>query len=387
VSRAVRIGKQIARGLGAAHAAGIVHRDLKPDNVMLVTRGDDLDFVKILDFGIAKVGTQPTKITRAGSIFGTPHYMSPEQAAGTPVDARTDIYALGVILYEMVAGKVPFDADAVMGILSQHLHKAPTPLIQAAKARSDVPPSLEAVVMKCLAKTADARYPSMDALIDDLESVERGLTPIAMLEAPAPASTSFFEPPTGTSGVALAAAGEAPPRRSAWMIGVAGALAVAAVAGAVTLLARPSSHARDVALSPAMGDGVTVAATTTSPEAPASATAAIAAGPASPAAAPSKKLLVLKLEPGDARAFADGQDLGTSPVLVWLKSGEKRSITIKRVGYAPRTESFDGDSLTSEETKLSVKLTPLGRPATARPAAKAADKITDHDPDPWKRGM
>ncbi|MEO8878514.1 MAG: serine/threonine-protein kinase, partial [Polyangiaceae bacterium] len=180
-ARLTHLAKQIAQGLSAAHAAGIVHRDLKPDNVIVIKRGNDTDFVKILDFGIAKVGGETAKITRAGSVFGTPHYMSPEQAAGAPVDQRTDVYALGIILYEMASGKVPFDADNFMGILTQHMYKAPVPML-ALVPQPNVPPGLDAIALKCLSKKQEGRYASMDDLIEDLSAVEAGNTPRAVGE-------------------------------------------------------------------------------------------------------------------------------------------------------------------------------------------------------------
>ena len=180
--RVLKIARQLANALAAAHDIGIVHRDLKPDNIFLIKRGGNSDFVKILDFGIAKVGTQTQKLTKAGDIFGTPHYMSPEQCAGNEIDARTDIYALGVILYEMVTGKVPFDAETLMGVLTKQMYEAPTPLHELGEGTS-ASPELEAVILKCLAKEADARYENMHALLADIDRLTAGETPVAVTEA------------------------------------------------------------------------------------------------------------------------------------------------------------------------------------------------------------
>jgi serine/threonine protein kinase len=179
-SKLIRIARQLAEGLSAAHAAAIVHRDLKPDNVFLVRHGGERDFVKILDFGIAKIG-RGERLTRAGAVFGTPHYMSPEQAAGLPVDHRGDIYSLGVIMYEMASGRVPFDADNFMGILTMHLYKAPVPLrALVPPPPREVTPGIEAILLKCLSKRPDHRYESMDEVISELDLVNDGRVPEAV---------------------------------------------------------------------------------------------------------------------------------------------------------------------------------------------------------------
>jgi tRNA A-37 threonylcarbamoyl transferase component Bud32 len=141
VQRICHIAAQIADGLAAAHGRGIIHRDLKPDNIFLVKRGHQNHFVKVLDFGIAKVGGANSKLTKTGMVFGTPYYMSPEQAAGQTIDARTDIYALGIIMYEMFTGQVPFDGDTFMGILSKHMFEAPVPIRASAWRPPSCPPS------------------------------------------------------------------------------------------------------------------------------------------------------------------------------------------------------------------------------------------------------
>ncbi|MEM9190049.1 MAG: serine/threonine-protein kinase [Myxococcota bacterium] len=182
VARAVSIAKQLCRGLGAAHDAGIVHRDLKPDNIFLIKRGGTNDFVKVLDFGIAKVGGGTKRLTKAGQVFGTPHYMSPEQCAGKPIDSRTDIYSLGVILYEMTTGQVPFDADNLMGVLTKHMYEQPTPPHQLPPP-VNVPPALEAVILKCLSKDRDNRYQTTAEMEADLRRVEDGTIPTAVEQA------------------------------------------------------------------------------------------------------------------------------------------------------------------------------------------------------------
>lgn len=164
VARALHIGRQIASALASAHELRIVHRDLKPENIMLVERGGDPDFVKVLDFGIAKVpigasgrpSDQPL-ITRAGMVFGTPEYMAPEQALGQTVDGRADLYALGVIVYEMISGVRPFSSKSQVGILGQQLATPPPPFRSRAPGIA-VPAKVEAAVLRLLEKEASERY-------------------------------------------------------------------------------------------------------------------------------------------------------------------------------------------------------------------------------------
>jgi len=182
--RALHIARQIAAGLGSAHSLDIVHRDLKPENVMLVEKGGDPDFVKVLDFGIAKVpigevslrGETPahTPITKAGMVFGTPEYMAPEQALGQNVDGRADLYALGVILYEMLSGSRPFSSQSQVGILGQQLSKLP-PKISDRAPGIIVPPAVEAVAMKLLQRESSDRYQSAAEVVD---VINRLLAPI-----------------------------------------------------------------------------------------------------------------------------------------------------------------------------------------------------------------
>jgi serine/threonine-protein kinase len=166
-ARALDIVRQLVHALKAAHDASIVHRDLKPDNIH-VGRGDaERDLVKIVDFGLAKV-IGSSKLTRSGMVFGTPHYMSPEQAAGEVVDHRADIYALGVVMYEMFTGKVPFEADSYMGVLTKHMYMAPALPSEVSPELKELG-TLEHVILRCLQKRPNARYDNLEALLTDLD--------------------------------------------------------------------------------------------------------------------------------------------------------------------------------------------------------------------------
>ena len=169
--RARPILMQITKGLRAAHAKGIIHRDMKPENVYLVQKEGKVDFVKVLDFGIAKVvsadDNEGPRLTQTGMIFGTPEYMSPEQAQGHPPDHRVDVYAVGCIMYHMLTGAVPFTADSFMGILTKHLLE---PVIPPRKRRPDldIPAEVEAVCLRAMEKDRDNRFPDMDAFYQAL---------------------------------------------------------------------------------------------------------------------------------------------------------------------------------------------------------------------------
>ncbi|HEX4447054.1 MAG TPA: serine/threonine-protein kinase, partial [Polyangiaceae bacterium] len=193
LGRALHIVRQIASALGRAHALGIVHRDLKPENVMLVTKEDDPDFVKVLDFGIAKVpvgelggvSKQPGQVlTQLGMVYGTPEYMAPEQALGQPVDARADLYALGAMAFEMIAGVRPYEHVSKVTLLGMHV-TAPIPRMNDRGPGSDVPEAIESIVHRLLEKEATARYADAKELIDVIDVAAMDLFAAGRIAEPA----------------------------------------------------------------------------------------------------------------------------------------------------------------------------------------------------------
>lgn len=174
----VHIARQMCAALHVAHSAGIIHRDLKPANVMLIRRAGQDDYVKVLDFGVAKSYTpdQQTQLTHTGMLVGTVEYMAPEQIMGRKVDGRTDIYALGVVLYRMLTGKAPFRDGGVPALIHAHLNVFPKPMTETAP---EIPGALDRVVLRCLAKQPERRYESMEelsrALVGAIEPADLGL--------------------------------------------------------------------------------------------------------------------------------------------------------------------------------------------------------------------
>jgi beta-lactam-binding protein with PASTA domain/tRNA A-37 threonylcarbamoyl transferase component Bud32 len=185
---AASVALQIAEALRAAHGAGVVHRDIKPHNVLVTDTGD----IKVGDFGIARAATSST-MTRTGSILGTAHYISPEQAMGEPVGQGSDLYSLGVVLYEMLTGTLPYDAETSIGIAMKHVNGH---LVPPRELNPEVPEGINAVTNKLLAKSPDERYANAGELIEDLERVLEGLEPAASKTTRARNRTV---PPAGTA--------------------------------------------------------------------------------------------------------------------------------------------------------------------------------------------
>jgi serine/threonine-protein kinase len=164
------VAKQMCKGLEAAHEKGVVHRDIKPQNMLIITESADL---KIMDFGIAKKQSMKdaapdSGLTSAGTVMGTPDYMPPEQAQGNPADFRSDIYSLGVVLFETFTGKLPFTGDSIMRIVMAHI-QSPPPRPRSLNPR--IPPDLEALILRCLSKNPDDRPQTADAILDELSSI------------------------------------------------------------------------------------------------------------------------------------------------------------------------------------------------------------------------
>lgn len=325
----VMVLRQLAAALDAAHDAGIIHRDVKPSNALYNADGG----LVLTDFGIAKSTLGDGTRTQTGELLGTPIYLSPEQARGEPLTPASDIYTLGVVLYELISGRPPFDGPTPLGIVFKHLQEAPPPLQPL---RASLPPAVEAVVQRALAKEPGQRYPTADALVRALEYAwpgPKGLPPVADIHSlptarwqppgqPAPAAPA---PVSAVQPAQLSARSPAaPPRRAPAPARRARTLPVLALALAAVLVVGVLLALRSERPPPSAGAAATAQP---APDAPAAATAssAPAAPDGEPAAGPLQELRAILGDGAGAavqatlddaeRALASGDSGGAAQTL------------------------------------------------------------------------
>ncbi len=380
VDRVLHIARQIAGSLAEAHAAGVVHRDLKPGNVLLVPRGGDPDYVKVVDFGLVKTldDRMGEDVTQEGAIVGTPLYMPPEQFVGAPVDLRSDVYALGVVMYEMLTGRPPFvraegsqdHSDIILG----HMTKRP-PAFRFVRPGLELPGSLEALVMRCLHKSPADRFPSMEALLEALANAKTDRTAAPWTPPQA------REPDEATTGIAGASRVTPPAaaRRTPWALVAAGLLALGGGA-AYWASTRPAAEATPS--TPAEVAPPTVAeAPTAAPEPP---TAAIAAQPDPPAPEAEARPLVVVFHttPEGADVYEGERKLGPTP----LKHPVERSALADGARFTLRKEGFLTETVVQRDTEGSevvvrLRLTPAPPPEPEGEAAGEASATAGAEAD------
>jgi serine/threonine protein kinase len=349
--RAVRIAHQVASALSAAHAKGILHRDIKPENIFLLRR-KDTDFVKVVDFGISKSlhtgegeGSTP-RLTQTGMVLGTPLYMSPEQARGEEdLDQRIDVYALGVILYEMVTGTVPFLGTNSLSIIARVINEEPRP---PRALRKGLSPELEAVILHAMAKDRDQRYASCEAMAADLAALlaEVSTTGSARLRLNAPL-------PARRRGK----------RRSLLPVKLMGLLITAST---VTMAGWMIMDDDDAAPAPAPAATSSSAGT-----APVEDTRIVPEQQPAPEPEPEKATITIVSVPSGATIYEGGRVLGVTPrTLTPRKKSPTLELVAKLDGYEDAPFRVNPDDDDQGEVKVAlVKLPVNSRPNGRRPGA------------------
>lgn len=388
ISRLVHIVTQTCEALAAAHARGIVHRDMKPENIFLIPRGGDDDFVKVLDFGISKMKEHSESLdgsgslTKTGMALGTPYYMPPEQAQGVKdIDARADVYAVGVILYQGLAGRLPFDAESYPALMVKIMTELPPPMKQY---RGDIPDELEQIVYKAMAKDRDERFQSVEDLALALQPFAAlNLTPamLASMRAPQVVETTPFawsetveKPAPGQSEAPSAAS-----RSARNMIMGAGALAALGVATLFFTLGRgtgettPAAAGLSVPEVPPQQAGAPVAPTPVAPIAQ-----PLPSGIAVPPK-PTEVVVQISATPAKARIFIDDLEFPNPMDAYRPRSLNPVRIRVELPGYRTieQLAIFDQNRVVSFELEKGTgvkRLAALQSGSGARPSRNIAAK-------------
>ena len=401
--RTAHIAGQICRSLREAHALGVVHRDLKPGNILITDRGDEHDSVKVLDFGLVKDVTGETEdLTQAGLFMGSPKYMAPEQILGGEITARTDIYSLGVMMYEMLAGKVPFDRGASVGTLMAHVND-PLPPMRSVNPKLQASPTMENIVHRCLEKEPAKRFASMKDLLGALKRIgnedghftdthesmpaarladsaiissdsliapasvsgpqtisESGRQPLTVVNTPS-ISDTLSSPQTSPADTDMAAVQNAAKGRTYVWGGVA--VAVALGIGLVVVLS--SSSKPPVLLADGQGPGTAQHAQGTQ-SSPATAATTVSTGPAP--VAPLIRQIRIESDPSGASVTESGTELCTNtPCEVTWKDDAARAdhkLSVNKKGYKTSKVTVGA---TDEKVKAVLDVYPMTAPPPPPP--------------------
>jgi serine/threonine-protein kinase len=363
---------QLGQALAKAHAAGIVHRDLKPANIFLTKVDKNEDFVKVLDFGISKVLHGNTGATRTGTVFGTPNYMSPEQAEGRQgeIDHRTDIFAVGAILYECVTGQMAFNAPTLIGTIYQVCHGSPQPIRSFAP---EVPEAVERVLARAMAKQRDLRHADVESLREEFTRACADVSAQAFSFATIPSTPPQVVAPTTLSAasserVPTQLPADAPAGgRGAKVAVMAAAAGVALGVGLWLTLGRGGDEAAPGPVAAVPVSAPAPAPAPATPAQPAVAAPAVTAPAAPTPAAAATVEIRLKLTPADAKVEVDGLVTTENPLR--LPQGDRTfKVVVSAPGYV---------SLTRQVRPLmnSELVATLERPSAApRPAPAKAKK-------------
>lgn len=370
VERAVHIALQITGSLAEAHEAGMIHRDLKPGNVMLMKRGADTDFVKVVDFGLVKHDAKDTEAEDSGALVGTPRYMAPEQVRAEAVTEHTDVYGLGATLYHALTGRPPFDSPSRFALMAAHMTQQPKSLSQVTADKDiDIPPAIEAVVMRCLQKDREARFANMGELADALVAALGGELPSTMRASLPPQMQPVLRVRSRSGAVEVDALADTmgelepkrPPRSGLW--GAVAAATLALIGGAAWLATRP---APDTATPPEVA---------TVNEQPAA--GPVRTEPVTPTEVPAAPTeVVVTTTPAHASLHRGDDDLGNAPLTLAVPSGEEWTLEVSAPGYVARTVTVTG-----AERQISVRL--QRRRGRGRASESTATPPRSDNRDPW----